>query len=203
MSIADQISERLDEHEKKHGHASLVVCGGKSPISIFNELSKKPINWKNITITLADDRLVPYTHKDSNQLLIKKHLLKNDASKAIFIPLQQKITNVQIIKRPFTITLISVGSDGHFASLFSNMLSYPSAFDINANPDVLLIAPNGVPKLPRITMNLSMILQSKLVILLALGKQKEKLINTAQIDKSIPINRLICQKRTKIQIEVK
>lgn len=191
MNVVDQISNELDKHEKKYKFATLVVCGGNSVLDIFNGLSIKEINWKNIWITLVDDRLVPNNHKDSNQLLVKKNLLINNASKANFLPLNTKNILSTKIMKPFTVMLLSMGYDGHFASIFPNMLGDKNVVNPKGIPEILNTTPQGTPSHSRITMNLAMILQSKAIFLLAHGENKLKTLDLAKTDRSLPINRLL------------
>ena len=191
MNIVDNISNELDRREKKYKFASLVVCGGNSVIDIFKGLSLKGINWENIVVTLVDDRLVPDNHEDSNVLLVKKNLLINNASKAIFLPLNSKIMLCEKIKLPFTVMLLSMGGDGHFASIFPNMLEDKNIADPEGVPKVLKTAPQGKPNHSRITMNLAMILKSKSIFLLVHGENKIRVFDLARTNRDLPINRLL------------
>jgi 6-phosphogluconolactonase len=191
MNIVDKISDELDKHEKRYEFASLVVCGGTSVLNIFKELSKKEINWKNIVVTLVDDRLVPDNHADSNRLLVKKHLLINNASKAKFLSLDSRIISCDKIKLPFTVMLLSMGCDGHFASIFPDMLDDKNAANPESKPKVLKTTPQGTPNHARITMNLAMILESKSIFLLVHGKNKIRTLDLARTNQDLPINRLL------------
>ena len=201
MNIVDKISNELKKHEKEYKFASLVVCGGTSVLNIFNDLSLKEINWENISVTLVDDRLVPDNHEDSNRLLVKKNLLINNASKAKFLPLNSKITFYNKIKLPFTVMLLSMGDDGHFASIFPNMLDDNSITNPDGMPRVLKTAPRGTPNHARITMNLAMILQSKSIFLLVHGEKKIKIFDMARTNRDLPINSLLMAAPSNLIIE--
>ena len=54
--IADAIATCLIDAIEKRGSASLVVCGGSSPLEIFSCLQAKKLQWQAVRITLADDR---------------------------------------------------------------------------------------------------------------------------------------------------
>ena len=201
MNIVDKISNELKKHEKKYKFASLVVCGGTSVLNIFNDLSLKEINWENILVTLVDDRLVPDNHEDSNRLLVKKNLLINNASEAKFLPLNSKIIFYNKIKLPFTVMLLSMGDDGHFASIFPNMLDDNSITNPDGMPRVLKTAPQGTPNHARITMNLAMILQSKSIFLLVHGEKKMKIFDMARTNRDLPINSLLVAAPSNLIIE--
>ena len=201
MDVADKISDELDKHEKKYKFASLVVCGGNSVLNIFKSLSLKEINWQNIVVTLVDDRLVPDSHEDSNQSLVKKNLLINNASKATFLPLNSKIISDKKIKKPFTVMLLSMGKDGHFASIFPNMIEDKHVVDPKSMPEILKTIPQGIPNHARITMNLAMILESKSIFLLVHGEKKLKTFDLARTNRDLPINRLLITAPSNLTID--
>ena len=78
-----------------NGYASFVVCGGSSPLHIYDNLSNKDLDWSKVSIFLGDDRVVPSDHPDSNNHLIQLHLLKNNASSASFYPLNDSKIHIQ------------------------------------------------------------------------------------------------------------
>ena len=71
---------------------------------------------------LVDDRLVEPQSEFSNQKLLKTHLLKNNAKKSIFTPLSTDLMSRNLMPDIFTVMLLGMGNDGHFASLFPEML---------------------------------------------------------------------------------
>jgi 6-phosphogluconolactonase len=88
QSIADSLSSSIN----LNGYASLVVCGGSSPLTIYDDLSNKDLDWSKVSIFLGDDRV-------SNNNLIQLHLLKNNASSASFYPLNDSKIAIQDIRR--------------------------------------------------------------------------------------------------------
>ena len=200
--VADQIARQLVQAIITNGEASLVVCGGSSPISIFAALTagehEEIVDWSQVTITLVDDRLVPADHQHSNQKLLHDHLLLGAVSAATFIPLA--IDNgVKNIARPFDVMLLGMGVDGHFASLFPDMVGKAS-LQVDAPPMILETRPKGSPSLPRVSMNLAMILQSKLLILLVNGSEKLAVLEAARTDPELPVHALLNQKVTPLEI---
>ena len=143
MSIVKLISDKLNSSIENKGSGSLVVSGGSSPISIYEELSNIDLSWSKVFLTLVDDRLVEPDHKDSNQKLIHKHLIKNKAKNINFYPLTENFLSNTEFKKPFDVTLIGMGEDGHFASLFPDMINQYEAIDINASPKILITSAQG------------------------------------------------------------
>ena len=158
--------------------------------------------WSKVHITLVDDRLVEPKNHNSNQKLISEFFLKNKAKTARFFPLSENlIFKKDIFKLPFDVTLLGMGEDGHFASLFPNMIDNFDALNIQADFKIFKTSPHGEPFLPRITMNLSLILNSEIIILLVKGKTKLKVLNEAYSNEKLPIHYLLNNKRENLFIE--
>lgn len=198
--VADKITDKLENELKKSEYASLIVCGGNSVKLLLNELSKKKISWENVSVSLVDERLVPNGHKDSNQLFVKKNLLINSASNAQFVPLTKNFKQNKLIRRPYTITVLSLADDGHFASIFPTCLNAKHLINPEASPEIVLIPPVGKPKHARLTMNLAMILESDLLILLVNGQQKRKIFDEAASNTKLPIYWLLSQKKKNLYV---
>ena len=201
MILTKLISDKLKLAIDKKGTATFVVSGGTSPLKLFEDLSKIDLPWNKVQITLVDDRLVNKNHIHSNQKLINDHLLKNKAKLANFIPLSQKIIKSKIIITPFDVNLLGMGEDGHFASLFPDMINDFNLFDLSADPNILTITSHGDPFLPRITMNLSLILKSEFIVLLVKGSIKQKIIDQAKNDNSLPIHYLLKSRASNFLLE--
>ena len=201
MSIVKLISDKLNSSIENIGSGSLVLSGGTSPISIYEELSNIDISWSKVFLTLVDDRLVDPDHKDSNQKLLHNHFIKNKAKNINFFPLTENFLSNTEFKKPFDITLLGMGEDGHFASLFPNMKNKYEAFNINASPKILITPPQGNPLIPRITMNLSLIMESLNIILLVKGKAKQNIFEKAKKEKKLPIHHLIKNRNRDFFIE--
>ena len=179
----------------------MVLSGGTSPISIYEELSNIDISWSKVYLTLVDDRLVDPNHKDSNQNLLHNHFIKNKAKNINFFPLTENFLSNTEFKKPFDITLLGMGEDGHFASLFPDMINQYEAFDINVSPKILITSPQGNPLIPRITMNLSLIMESLNIILLVKGKAKQNIFEKAKQEQKLPIHHLIKNRNRDFFIE--
>tara|TARA_B100000575_G_scaffold288471_1_gene288543 strand:+ start:325 stop:939 length:615 start_codon:yes stop_codon:yes gene_type:complete len=200
--VTDQIAHQLMDAIDIKEQASFVVCGGSSPVSIFTALTAGEhegiVDWSHVTITLVDDRLVPADHQHSNQKLLHDHLLCGSVAAATFIPLA--IDNAAAnIRRPFDVMLLGMGVDGHFASLFPDMVGEVS-LRVDAPPMILETGAKGNPSLPRVSMNLAMILQSKLLILLANGSDKQATLEAARTDPRLPVHALLKQNVTPLEI---
>ena len=201
QDFINSIIAHLNSSINEFGSASIVTCGGSSPINIFKQLSlRDDIDWSNVNLTLLDDRKVSIDHPDSNEKLLIDHFAKNSAQNINIVSLCNSPNEVLEIKRPFDVMLIGLGGDGHFASLFPELVDNKECFDVDANPEILFLGEMGDPKHERVSMNLSLILQSKKIILISSSDQKNKVIQQALTDKALPLHYLLNQNITEIDI---
>ncbi len=202
MDVIELITKNLSSSINKYQNASIAVPGGTSPIKIFNELSKQKLDWSKVLITLVDDRLVDPDNDHSNQKLINDYLLKNEAKKSKFIPLNKNLNKDDNFKFPLDICLLGIGNDGHFASLFPNMINNTNMLDPKSKSSIDEVKANGNPFIPRISMNLPLILSSNLIILLIKGKLKQEVLREAYNNKNIPLYYLLKHRINNFHIEL-
>ena len=202
MDVIELIIKNLSLSIDKYESASMAVPGGTRPIKIFDELSKQKLDWSKVQITLVDDRLVDKENDHSNQKLIRNYLLKNEARISDFIPLNKNLHKDNNFKFPLDICLLGIGNDGHFASLFPNMINNTNTLDPKSKLNINEIKANGDPFLPRISMNLPLILSSKLIILIIKGKMKQEVLRDAYTNKNIPLYYLLNNRKNNLHIEL-
>ena len=183
--LLDAIAQAISEK----GSACLVLSGGSSPVPVFAALAQTDFAWDKVTMTLVDERNVPPTHSDSNHALIRDNLLQGAASQARFIPLYDNDEAFAQIGVG-DVALLGMGTDGHFASLFPDMIGDETAFSLGAKPAIIKTGPQGSPVHPRISMNLSLIAQIPHCCLLLPNTEKSALFERAKTDDSLPVHYL-------------
>ena len=199
-SLTNSIVDSLISSINLNGHASFVVCGGNSPLPLYNNLSKKDLDWSKVSIFLGDDRVVHADHPDSNNYLIHHNLLQNNAASASFYSLIDLKISIEDMKRPFDVVLLGLGNDGHFASLFPAQLDNTDTFDIKASPSLIISDQElGSPCYKRISMNLSLLMDTRRCILLVPNEDKRKIVEKALEDNQLPLHFLLNQKKTKVE----
>jgi 6-phosphogluconolactonase len=200
-NISQTIFNELEKDLFENAQSSFIVSGGSSPVQIFKDLSAMEAKWSDINISLVDDRVVDINHEDSNEKLVNDLLIKDKAKDASFISICNQTNDLFNLKRPFGVMLLGMGEDGHFASLFPQLIqSNPEYFDLLSDPEIFFTKPMGNPCHKRASMNLSMILESKNIFLLVSSKNKMDVLNQAKHDNSLPLYYLLNQDKTNIEI---
>lgn len=192
-AAAEIISSAMGSALEK-GAASLIVSGGSTPGRCLEVLSGMPLDWQRIAVTLSDERLVSVDHAASNERMVRQQFLVGAASAATFLTLCP--ANVSHIIRNLGCALVGMGEDGHFASIFPDLMSLGSLLDIDAAPGVHRVQTRA-NDLPRITTNLSLLLKSRTIVLLSFGEIKRNIIDAPD---GFPVAALLQQNRVPVQV---
>lgn len=204
--LADCIITRLARAIVNHGKASLLVSGGKSPIALFKRLSKQSLAWSEVTISLVDDRWLGPEHRDSNELLVRTHLLVNNAAAATFVPLigvedsaedgvAAAIERVNALGNNIDVMVLGMGEDGHTASIFPCCAEVSAAMASDNKLPLIVTNPTMAPY-QRISFTLNQILAAKQVYLPLSGDNKLAVFEQATVlenNQEMPISAVIQQ----------
>lgn len=187
--LAEQVGKALDFALGTHGCASLVVSGGRSPIAFFEALSRYPLDWSKVQISLADERWVAPDQDGSNEQLVRRHLLQNAAASARLIGLYRPAQTLQAaaeaangalagLKRPIDVLVLGMGEDGHTASLFPGS---PGLAEALREDCAALCMPMHAPAEPRqrISMTYPLLASARLQCLAIQGQAKLDTLRTA------------------------
>lgn len=186
LQLATDVAAGLAQALLARDEARLVVSGGKSPVPFFVALRSADIHWDKVRITLADERWVAPDDPNSNERLVREHLLKENAATATLIGLKQPLPTAAAgcvtAWREALDTgmeadelILGMGEDGHTASLFPNMPGIEDAM----NPKRwcgLVPARAPVPPTERISLNLSALLSARSIRLQMPGASKRALL---------------------------
>jgi len=182
IDLSLRIGQLLTQSIAENGSASIAVSGGRSPIGFFEELSKINLDWSKVELTLVDERWVDAKNEDSNELLVRKHLIKNKATQIKFFPIKNSAKSVkegqilheqvlQQVKLPFDVIILGMGDDGHTASLFPCCKELTQAMDPNNKQKCIVTKPKNAPY-ERISLTFSTIIKAKQLILHLRGSSK-------------------------------
>jgi 6-phosphogluconolactonase len=186
-SLAMACQRHLDKALLTTGQASFLVSGGSTPAPLYQTLSQSDLDWQNIHVALVDERWVDPDHEASNEALIKRTLLINNATNAPFTPMKTSAETAlegqaeteqryRQLPQPFTVAILGMGNDGHTASLFPHAEGLTQA--LSPDYDQLTVAINAHPSevtganTERLSLSLHGLKQSKRLILLLTGEEK-------------------------------
>ena len=165
------------------GTASIVLSGGSTPKPLYEALSAQTLPWEKIHVFWGDERYVPPTHPDSNQLMARQAWLDQvDIPASNIHPMptgsgdpsvdaQQYETELKEFFRlsegeipRFDLVLLGMGDDGHTASLFphTNALTVKDQIITVGNKD----------DQPRLTLTATAINQASCVLFIVAGENK-------------------------------
>jgi len=211
--VASGIAADLARAIAERGTASLVVSGGRTPIKLFEQLRIQAIDWSRVCVALADERWVEPSDPGSNEKLVRDVLLKEKAAAARFAGLKNAAPSPDLgavsawetfarVPRPFDVTVLGLGDDGHTASLFPGSPNLHSALNPEASAGCVgMWAP--VEPHPRLSLNLSALLDSRRVLILIEGETKWRTYTTASGSGGIeemPVRAVLRQKRVPVEV---
>ena len=191
--------------------ASLVVSGGSTPGPCFDLLSAEPLDWSRVTVLPSDERWVAADDADSNERLIRRRLLKGRAQQGNVLSffhagveaeqapglIEQDLSG---LTQPFSASLLGMGEDGHFASLFPDFDGLQEALDPHGKAACVMVQTAGSPHL-RISLTLSALLNSVHTVLLIFGEAKRVVFESALAGGSAyPIETLLHETRKPLTV---
>lgn len=191
--------------------ARLVATGGRSPGPVYDRLAAADLDWAQVDVTLSDERFAPPDHAASNERLVRERLLKARAGAARFVPLYRPAPDADAAARageaaiealaPFDITLLGMGPDGHVASLIPGSRRLAEGMDLSLTK-MLMGVPEAIgdPPLPRITLTLHALLQSRAILVLIAGETKRQVIERAAAGEDLPVRALLTQAEVPVRV---
>jgi 6-phosphogluconolactonase len=211
--LAAQIAKSLTAAIGARGLASLVVSGGRSPVRLFEILRTQTLDWSRVCIALADERWVDPQNEASNERLVRDVLLKDQAATARFHGLKNGAPTPDLgavsawetfarVPRPFDAMILGMGDDGHTASLFPGSPNLPSALNPAAAAGCVGTWSPAAPH-PRLSLNLTALLDSRRVVVLISGESKWRTYTAAYAAgpaQDMPVRAVLHQSRTPVDV---
>ncbi|WP_350132657.1 6-phosphogluconolactonase [Nitrosomonas sp.] len=207
QGFADFAATALQNTLNRKPQATLVVPGGSTPRHYLPALAKCKLPWDRITVTLSDERWVDVNDTQSNEHLVKQHLMNHLPANTRFVGLRTHHDNpfdaIEVIHQrleklplPLSLTVLGLGEDGHIASLFPGMA--PHLIDTH---HCVAAAPPAAPSL-RISLSLKLLAESEQIALVVTGESKRRLLDrvSENPDSKLPIVWLM--QRTKSAVTI-
>jgi 6-phosphogluconolactonase len=182
--LADEIVTRLAAGVKRNGAASFVASGGTTPGALFDVLAKRAAPWKDVAVTLSDERWTEPTSERSNEHLVRTRLLAGEAAAAALVPMKtptdrardaEGVVDAAIARmpRPFDVVLLGMGEDGHTASLIPGSDGLAQALDMASPALVRAVEPPNVTHMgERMTLTLRALLDAQWIVIFIKGEGK-------------------------------
>lgn len=185
-ALAEAVAARLKAAIDARSFSSIAACGGTTPAPLYELLASSNIKWNKVTLTLTDERWVPPESERSNERFLRAHLLKGPAANLSFVPLktndgragyaEAKVqARIARIRRPFDVTVLGMGADGHTASLIPGGNGLAAALDVGSPALAKAIIPPAESGLDeRMTLTLRALLDSRAIYVLIRGDEKRE-----------------------------
>ncbi|MGF6147103.1 6-phosphogluconolactonase [Kingella potus] len=200
-ALADTVARDLRTVLAQKGDAVLAVSGGRSPVLFFQALSQEDLDWAQVSVTLADERIVPTNHPDSNTRLVRGHLLQHRAAAAQWLPLvedggsvppPEEAVRIALARyRPADVLVLGMGNDGHTASLFPDAPQLSDGLSPDYPQPLLHVSPPAAPH-ERISLTLAAAARVPHVYLAVGGEEKRRILEQAlAAPAQYPVGRMI------------
>lgn len=217
-ALALACERHLDKALNDKGEASFMVSGGSTPAPLYQSLSNSDLDWSKIHVALVDERWVDKDHDASNEALIERSLLVNNAAASTFTGMKttaetalegcaESEQNYQAIPKPFTVSILGMGNDGHTASLFPHAQGLEEALaDDNDSLTAAITAHQSEvtgPNTERLTLTLNGLLRSKRLIILLTGEEKLAVFKQALADgpvEDMPVRAILRQNKVPVEL---
>jgi 6-phosphogluconolactonase len=201
LSVSKQLKACITEKNK----ACLAVSGGTTPIEFFKQLSQQELDWAKVTVILVDERWLPVDHKDSNEKLVRDHLIQNNAKKAYLLGLKNSDelpsegimdceTQLRIQIDHIDVVVLGMGVDGHTASWFANSVQLPALLDSDTAAWCLPVEDGFLPQ-ARMSLTWRFIKRAEKIYLHFTGEEKNKVFMRAceEHSEQLPVSHILHQ----------
>ena len=188
--------DKVADLAKSNNFHSIILSGGSSPVSLYKKLGNSSLAFSNLQFVLSDDRRVPIDNPLSNEGMLNKTLgvAKNFNLLSLHSnDIEQRLNSIHV----YELTILGMGLDGHFASIFPEMTNLDKAL---TSLGAIEMVDDGFPEVPRISMTLSEIDKAREIILLINGQEKLDLLLNLSKDSNLPIKYLIERTKDKLLI---
>ena len=191
----DAAIERLCERIVTAAPRSLVLTGGTTAGAAYELLASEAwrdrLEWSRTTLYFGDERRVPPTDEGSCFRLVEETLLTGVTPAGVERMRGEEPDGDAEAERygallpdRFDVTLLSMGEDGHCASLF------PGAPQLDEHERLCVTSIASYEPRERITLTFPALARSRLVLILALGERKRDALARIRAGERLPSARV-------------
>jgi 6-phosphogluconolactonase len=189
---ADLLARAIIEAVDKRGVARVAVSGGETPVQTHKNLAAFSLPFDKVEWYWVDERAVPPDHPRSNAGAAIRDLQLGDGKHGRFHRMEAEREDLEAAARDYQLVLrkafgvagavsfdavaLGIGDDGHTASMFPGL-------GITAIEDRLVAAVPAQPEKKleaRLTLTAPVILEARMVLMLACGASKRRPITLAK-----------------------
>jgi 6-phosphogluconolactonase len=190
-----QIQARIESLTSPTKRLSVMLTGGRSARALYAAWAASPkfFATDNVDYYLGDERCVPADHEDSNSGMVMRDLFGRGVPPGCrFFPMavdgdkeSRALDYEKLLPERLDVLLLSVGEDGHVASLFPGGSALAE--------EGRRVVPVSGPKAPhdRLTITPNVIRNARAVFLLVRGEQKARLLESVLAggqSRSLPVS---------------
>ena len=195
-TASQQASERIASAIKAKlataARATLIASGGTSPIDCYRSLAQFDLPWYRVDVISSDERQVALDDNQRNTKMLRQNLKQSLATSCVI----HEIDAYDQLPAPAAVTLLGIGADGHFASIFPDIPELAQTLDLSSCRTIYEVRTRA-SSVPRTTLSLSALCNSQLILLLAFGDKKLNLIDRPD---GLPIEHLFNQSTTPVEV---
>lgn len=170
---------------------SLVLTGGTTAGAAYEQLASpawsERIDWSEVTLYFGDERCVPPDDEGSCFRLADQTLISRVRPRAVE-RMRGEVEDADaeaaryaaLVPESFDVTLLSMGEDGHCASLF------PGTPQLAERERLCVSGLASYAPYERLTLTLPALARSRLVLILALGGRKREALDRIRAGEQLP-----------------
>ena len=175
--VLSVLEKNINDCILENGYCKIMLTGGRSARELYQLWSESSFDFRGIQFFFGDERCVPPEHNDSNYGMVMNSLFQNGLPSGCSIERMKgedsdrdsaALSYEDVIPEKVDILLLSMGEDGHIASLFpENNFLKPT------NRNVVPVT-GGNPSTDRLTITAEYIAKAKSIFVFICGKKKAK-----------------------------
>ena len=169
-----------------------ILSGGNSPKYLFQNISKNPNYFNLSTFLMSDERIVEIEDSYSNEgeFLRISNIPKENLISLRGNKIKSKLNNIS----SYDLSVLGMGIDGHFASIFPNCKN--TSLALNSKQCTISFKDKHL-NFKRISLSLNEILKSKKIILIASSSEKQAVLKDQA---ALPVHQLLKKASNKLSI---
>jgi 6-phosphogluconolactonase len=189
-TVAARILQCARDSIAARGEFRIVLAGGRTPVTVYREISDAGMDWSRWQVYFGDERCLPAGHPERNSTMATQSWLGRVAIPSRNIhPIRTELGAGRAARAyaalvapvlPFDLVLLGMGPDGHTASLFPGQ-----RHDEAELAHAVLDAPKPPPE--RVSLGLAALNAAHEVLILITGSDKRSAVQRWRAGEDLPV----------------